>query len=419
MLHEAAARELAQVAGANALSRHEPVRVDGAAIEATLAPADGAALAESLAALGRLGLSAVVRGAGSRLALGNPPRGADLFLSTRRLAGVDVLEPGEGVCHAGAGTPLSELRGRARAQGFEVPLDPPEPEATLGGTLASAAVGPRCTGFGPPRDHVLGLEVALATGERTRCGGRVVKNVTGYDLNKLYTGSLGTLGVIEGVWLRLRPLPEATRVLAAQLPELGPALAAGLEAARCASARACALLSETAGGFRLVAELAGDAPAVERDAERLAAGCGAAPAAQGALAELRARQCSTPEADAVGAAPGTHGLRVRISARASRLAAAAQILLAAGARLLVHPGLGLVYAGFAVREAEGPGVFAAVRAAARAAGGSRVLEAGPAWAKRSGDVFGEPDAAGALARSLKLRFDPRGVLNPGRFQGLL
>jgi FAD/FMN-containing dehydrogenase len=172
-----------------------------------------------------------------------------------------------------------------------------------------------------------------------------------------------------------------------------------------------------------VVELAGDEPAVERDAERLAARCGAAPAAPEALDELCARQRSTPQPDAAragrsGAAP-PQGLRVRLSARASRLAAAAQILLAAGARLLLYPGLGLVYAGFAAAEDEGDAVFAAVRDAARAAGGSRVLEAGPLWAKRRGDVFGEPGDAGALARSLKRRFDPHGVLNPGRFQGFL
>jgi glycolate oxidase FAD binding subunit len=187
-----------------ALELHDPVPLDGVDIAATLSPRDGESLARAVAAVARAGLAAVPRGDGGHLGLGNPPSRADLFLSTLALSGVLAFEPAEGVCRAGAGTRLSELRRSVEAEGWELPLDGPG-SATLGGALAAASVGPRSQGYGPARDAVLGLDVVLGSGERTRCGGRVVKNVTGYDLAKLYTGSFGSLGVIESAWLRLRP----------------------------------------------------------------------------------------------------------------------------------------------------------------------------------------------------------------------
>lgn len=397
---------LTQAAGDDGLEQHPVQEVDGVALEWTLRPAGAAALARSLALLGRHGCAALVRGGGSRLGLGNPPRRADLFLSTERIAGVDEFDPGEGVCHAAAGTPLRELREQVAAGGWELPLDPPGERATLGGALASAALGPRALGFGPARDSVLGLEVVLATGERTRCGGRVVKNVTGYDLNKLYVGSLGTLGVIEAAWLRLRPLARRVRVLAAE-PVQG--CATGLAAARRPSARAAALLVAQPPSGRLVVEFAGDEPAVDRDAEWFAAAHGAREVGESELESVRARQAGTPSG----------GARFRISALASRLDAALAPLRDAGARVLVYPGLGLLYAGFSLApEADAPQrAFDAAARAACAGGGAWLLEEAPASAKRARDVFGGDAELLPLVRALKARFDPADVLNPGRFMG--
>lgn len=398
---------LTQAAGEDGLEQHAVQEVDGVALEWTLRPADGAALARSLAALGRHGAGALVRGGGSRLGLGNPPRRADLFLSTERIVGVDEFDPGEGVCHVAAGTRLRELRERVAGGGWELPFDPPGEGATLGGTLASAALGPRALGFGPPRDSVLGLEVVLATGERTRCGGRVVKNVTGYDLNKLYTGSLGTLGVIEAAWLRLRPLARRVRVLAAE-PAQGCAV--GLAAARRPSARAAALLAADRPGGRLLVEFAGDEPGVDRDAEWFSDAHGAREVDEAELGSARSQQGETPSG----------GARFRISALASRLDAALAALRDAGARVLVYPGLGLLYAGFALAPEEAGAAeraFDAATRAARAGGGAWLLEEAPVSAKRARDVFGGEAELLPLVRALKARFDPADVLNPGRFMG--
>jgi len=403
-------RELGEAAGEGGLEQHAPVSLDGAELRATLRPADGAALSRVVVALGRLGIGAVVRGAGSALEVGNPPRDTELFLSLERMAGIDELDEVDGVCHVAAGTPLASLREKLNDTGWELPFDAPQPAATVGGCLAGARVGPRSLGFGLPRDVLLGLSVTLGSGERTHCGGRVVKNVTGYDLGKLYTGSLGSLGVIEAAWLRLRAKPAQVELLELEVQDLAEVCAVGLAAARCASARAVIALAEAppAGApLRLVVELAGDAPAVSRDADALGTERGARPADPSAL----------NEAALAGLVSAEDTLRFRVSARASRLADAARTLAEAGARLALQPGLGLLHAHFDAAEVAAASAWETVSAAARAGGGAALLEAAPLAAKRERDVFGGDPALLALTRSLKQRFDPHGVLNPGRFMG--
>ena len=401
---------LAETLGPGALEHHDPVSVDGVSVRATLHPRDGRALAQMLAEMGRHGIAGLPRGGGTRLGIGNRPARADVLISTRKLRGVDTFEPAEGVCHAGAGTPLAELRDIVRAQRWELPFDVADAAATLGGALASAAVGPRTQGYGLPRDVVLGLEVVLATGERTRCGGRVVKNVTGYDLGKLYTGCFGTLGVIEGAWLRLRPAPERVALLEAPGAEIAPACEGGLEAARRSSVRACALLCDAGAALRCVVELAGDAASVERDVHWLSDRLRAVPAPADALLRVQRRQCGTQ---------GPHELRFRLGVLPAQLSAATQQLAAEGARILAYPGLNLVYAHFALAEADDlEGAARAFRSAAAVASpGALLCEAAPEAVKRGRDVFSGDPALLPLMRALKQRFDPAAVLNPGRFAG--
>jgi len=400
------ARELGQ--GLESL-RHPSVSIDGIAVSFTLRPRDGEALARTLRALGEHGLAAVPVGGGRHLELGNAPRRVDALLCTSHLGGVD-FEAAEGVCHAGAGIRLGALRARVGEAGWEVPLDAPD-DASVGGAIAAAAIGPRSQGFGAPRDVVLGLEVVLGSGERTRCGGRVVKNVTGYDLPKLYTGACGTLGVIEGAWLRLRPRPARTRVLSLPARPATDALARGIGAARLCSARACALQGRAGDALHGVVELAGADESVERDAQWLTREHGALEADAVLVDRVRAEQHATP-------AP--HGLRFRIPALPTQLPG----VLAAldpGAEVIVYPGLRLCYAAFALASADdAPGAergFASAAGAASAALGTFRCESAPPAAKRGRDVFGPIGGEAALVRALKSRFDPHGVLSPGRFAG--
>lgn len=389
----------------DALRFHDPVAIDGVPVNATIEPRDEDDLAALLVALGDARCAAIPLGAGTQLGFGNPPQRADCFVSLSAFARIDELDASEGVCHAGAGTPLADLRARAREAGWELPLDDAGRGGTLGGALATAALAPRALGFGRPRDVVLGCEVVLADGLRTRCGGRVVKNVTGYDMAKLYVGSLGAIGVITGAWLRLAPKPEAVRVLQSEEQGDAEAIALGGLAARLTTARSCLLCDETR-GLRATVELAGDAASVERDARELEdRGLrGANPALRDAAATRRFAGLS-------GA------VRILVSSLPTGLAACVGELRGAGAELLVLPGLGLVCARGS--GADAGALFDAGARAARVGGGRMLCERAPLGAKRGRDMFAAPAADVALSRALKARFDPTGVLNRGRFAGIV
>ena len=409
-------RVLRAAVGDGALHEHAPVDVDGAALAWTLEPPDAEAMALAVRTLATHALPVVVRGGGSRLGLGNPPVGARLLLSTRALDGIQEFDAAEGVLCAGAGTPLQALRDALDAGTWELPFDPPGARTTLGGVLATAAVGPRHAGFGRPRDLVLGLDAVLGDGLRARCGGRVVKNVTGYDLMKLHVGGLGAFGVLVSAWLRLRPRPACVRVLSVALGTGPERWARALAAARLPSARAAALIDPSlavalepsrppSAGWLLLVELAGDDAVVTRDARWLEAD----EASPGAIGRLRALQ---------GETFGPVGLRFRLAVLPDRLEEVSGRLERAGAALLVFPASGLLYARFSLElDVDAAGVdqaWLAAREAARAGAGFAVLEAAPVWAKSPRDVFGDATGSASLLRALRHRFDPAGILNPHR-----
>jgi glycolate oxidase FAD binding subunit len=404
---------LQQTLGEEVVELHPPRSLEDASLEACLRPRDGDELARSLAALSEQELSVLVQGGGSRMQLGNPCPRARALLSTQGLVGIDEFDSNDGVVLVRAGTPLSLLAETVDQSGWQLPFDPPGPTTTVGGALATSATGPRRQQFGSPRDSVLGLQVVLSSGQRTRCGGRVVKNVTGYDMAKLYTGSFGSLGVIEATWLRLRPRPRVATVARAELR--GPAsesLRLGREVSRRGSARVVALVaggpaaqlgegSELEGSGLLVVEYAGDVPEVERDIAWLQDQCGAREVSEESrlVERLRALQ-------------GAGAIRARLSVLPSRLPALLARLSFAGLGTITYPGLGVVYA-FSESGAT------AILRAARASDAELLFEALPLASRREVDVFGEPGPAFPIARALKQRFDPSGILNPGRFQGRL
>ncbi len=148
-----------------------------------------------------------IRGAGSWRAAGAPIAAARI-LSLASLRGIIAYVPGDLTITAWSGTSLAELANETAAHGQWIGLDPAgDRHGTIGATIATASSGPLARAFGTPRDLVLGIEAVTGYGESVRPGGRVVKNVAGFDLVRLYTGSWGTLGAITSVTLRLRALP--------------------------------------------------------------------------------------------------------------------------------------------------------------------------------------------------------------------
>lgn len=152
-------------------------------------------------------LTVIPAGSGMWLDVGNPVQRGDLTISTARLNNLIEYEPADLVVTAEAGMKLSDLNGKLNAQWL--PLDPPDDgRATLGGIAATGIPGAQAFGYGAPRHHVIGMRVALADGRIVKAGGRVVKNVAGYDMCKLFVGSYGTIGMIVELTFKLRPRPS-------------------------------------------------------------------------------------------------------------------------------------------------------------------------------------------------------------------
>src|SRR5256885_12525823 len=166
---------------------------------------------------GARGLAGLVRGAGTKHDWGHPPRGVDLVVDTGRLTGVVEHAAGDLIVVVRAGTPMAQLQDRLAPAGQQLALDTPLPGATVGGTVAANTSGPRRMLYGTVRDLLIGITIVRADGVGAKAGGKVVKNVAGYDLGKLFTRSYGTLGPITECAFRLHPLPAATAVVTREL----------------------------------------------------------------------------------------------------------------------------------------------------------------------------------------------------------
>lgn len=181
-------------------------------------PSDVPALVETMAIAADAGLSVLVRGHGLRLDWGNPVA-TDLVVSTAGLTRVLDYAPDDMVVTAEAGMTLADLNALLATRFQVLPLEVAQPErTTLGGLVAAAPSSLARTGYGEVKDWLIGLSVASPEGALVHGGGKVVKNVAGYDLCKLYAGSLGTLGAIATVTFRVRPSWEATALVSAEVP---------------------------------------------------------------------------------------------------------------------------------------------------------------------------------------------------------
>ena len=203
----------AGVAGAEALPGYA---IDGQTPRAAVQPADRAAVSSVMEWAAAQDAAVAPRGGGTMSGLGNVPARLDLALDLRKCSRVLDFQPDDLTVTVEAGMTLDVLHA-ALAQGRKyLPLEAPHPaRATIGGILSTNFTGPRRFAYGLPRDWLIGIAVVSPGGGESKAGGRVVKNVTGYDLNKLYTGALGTLGVIVEASFKLTPVPRYSKALIA------------------------------------------------------------------------------------------------------------------------------------------------------------------------------------------------------------
>lgn len=383
-------------------------------------PESEAQIVETLRCAARDGLALVPLGFGSKLGWCRPPERADFALSTRAIAGIVAYEPADGTLTARAGSTMAELATIARAGGNHLtPLVPRPETSTLGGVLAAGQSGLDRTRHGPIRNHVLGMRVALADGTLAKSGGRLVKNVTGYDLHRLYCGSHGTLCVILEATLRLFPLPEREVVVRTE----GLALPAALECARVLSNAAVRLLAlrieadtDAAHGCTLSVVLAGSREVVEWELDAVN---GILPDATHVDGEEAARavalllQC---ELDS-GAWPHLHAT-ARQSELAAQLAAVFTVVHShdLAARVMIDPVVAAIDVHLRPAHVDSEVIAALVREL-RGAGHSVALRRGPTAATEALDPFGDSSPGLEWMRRLKDALDPHGTFARGRFHG--
>ena len=394
--------------------------VDGIVPRTVLLPLSEEEVAFALRAAAEEGSVVVPWGAGSQQDLGNPLERIDAVLSLERLNHVVEYVPADMTITVQAGMRFSDLQALTALQGQTVPLDPARAaHATIGGIVATAAAGPRHMAYGRVRDLVLGVRLALPNGRVIKAGGKVVKNVAGYDLPKLAIGSLGTLGVITEVSLRLRPLPADSRTVLFGFAALDEALAAAetilnselLPAAVTLLAPAAARRLEAPGPVSMAVALEETLENNAYQVKRLTSLTQNATGSQALTGENESAFWDrlTNYGDHFGT---TYCLRVN-----TVLSDLPHQLAEPNLEAIAHVGSATV---LLYGQAGGAGIVGAISArfaAARTASGSAVLESAPLALRRQVDVWGPPRPEWKFTRELKKAFDPAGILNRGRYVG--
>lgn len=422
-----------------------PFAVDGRVPALTIRPGTQDEVASVVSACAAEGAALVPWGGGTAMGTGNPPERVDLVVRLDRLDRVVEFDPDNLCATVEAGLPLARLQKLAAGKKVLLPLDPPEGDrVTLGGLVAANLSGPRRLQHGTIRDWVLGLRVVLPDGERIHCGGRVIKNVTGYDMNKLFIRSFGTLGIVTEVTVKLLPMPAVQATVMGLFPELSAAasvveevLGSFLlpEALDLLDPGALDLLTPrlgTAGGFAVVAGFAGSREIVARQVRDLEAMISVRGGASRRFQEADSTETWDAVTNLFQALPQEPfrvlcTLAVPIGRTAGMMASVRAQAAAKGlwAAVSAHAGSGIVRVAF--RPEDGcsgdgavPGLTEALevlRGEAAAVGGSLVIQEAPRRLKERVDAWGRPGSAFSTMRRIKAEFDPQRLCSPGRFLG--
>ncbi|HWS79519.1 MAG TPA: FAD-binding oxidoreductase [Rubrobacter sp.] len=393
--------------------------VDGVEPDFVVEPGSIEEISDLMKLAAREGLAVAPRGGGTKMHIGDPPRRLDLIVSTARMNEVLEHTPGDQIIRLEAGVKLEDLQEHISGSDQMLAIDPPESGATIGGIVAANSSGPRRYRYGTIRDLIIGITVVLHDGTVAKAGGKVVKNVAGYDLSKLFTGSLGTLGVIANANFRLHPRPGSSRTVAVEVTEPQQAQAA-------AQAIVHSQVEATA------VELQYD-----ENEKQLAVLLESIPGGIDAKAETTSfllkqfgevRTLSDEEVNHLGplAPPEVaDGVVLKIGAPPAELAAVLVAVLGAAERKgLAHPritghaGTGVTLVGFSGENEDGAAGFVEeMREIWVRRGGNVTLQRAPLTLKQRVSTWDNGGDYLGLVRRVKEKFDPRGGMNPGRFLG--
>jgi glycolate oxidase FAD binding subunit len=378
-------------------------------------PGNAEEIAAILSRCSSAGVAVIPRSGGTKLRWGNPPRAANLILSTRRLDRVVEHAHSDLTATVEAGCTVANFQQALGVHGQRLALDVLWPKrATIGGILATNDSGSLRVRFGALRDLIIGATIVLPDGTIAKSGGKVVKNVAGYDLQKLMTGSLGTLGIITQATFRLYPLPNHVRSLSVTFPDANSANQFALKLLDSQLTYTGIQLRTNEQEFHIDVRFEGTAEALDAQLGRL---------------EALTRDSSLLEQsnDVWGAREALFDDRtaavLKISVLPSQLAWSAGLIGSACEAQDIRWsfvaqafGIGVLKLK-AAQEEKLPPVIHSLRTAIESQRGSVVVLQIPALLQSKIDTWGAVPDSIALMRRVKQRFDPAEILNPGRFVG--
>jgi glycolate dehydrogenase FAD-binding subunit len=393
--------------------------VDGIQPAGVIAPGNAQQVAEVLRYVTDAGLAIVPRGGGTKLWLGNRPRKVDFILSTERLNRVIEHAWGDMTVTVEAGCTIDQVQQAVKEHGQRLAVDPLRPDsATIGGLLATAESGTLRIRYGAVRDLVLGVEVALPDGGLIKAGGKVVKNVAGYDLTRLITGSLGTLGVITRAVFRLHPIPVATATYSA-------VLSSSAEATKVVLAildshviyTGLQVRAQSAGRFTIDVRLEGIPESLPDQFVKLSKAAPGCRFADASAEVWTARQQLFTDAGS--------SVICKCSVLPDQIGSLCDAVFRRAPAQEIQATLVTQATGVAELRLDGPepqplvDVVNALRGELDRLQGTFIVELCPLAIKEAVDVWGTPKDALSLMQEIKGKFDPASTLNPGRFVGAI
>lgn len=378
-------------------------------------------------------------GGGTKMGIGTPPKRMGVVLGLKRLNRLVEHEPGDLTATVQAGVPLAAFQSEVGRCGQWLSLDPAFADrATLGGIIAANASGPRRHLYGTARDLLIGVTVVSADGSVVKGGGKVVKNVAGYDLPKLYIGSFGTLGVIVEATFKLRPLPDEERWVLARfvgLKECSLALKellasdlipSAVELLDAEALEVTGLGAGRNGGATLLVGFDGLAEQVAWQCEEARVLFATVGLAEYRILEGAAREEAWRKVTGLSEIVANPVARMKLGVLPAQVADVVEQAGGAAQRhglraaFVAHAGVGIVTAVLAGGGESATGVVDTLkewRDVARAAGGHALLEWAPLAVKEAVAVWDPPGPAFRIMERIKAQLDPAGILNPGRFVG--
>lgn len=417
---EAIARSAASLWGTHGVHLAAPAdAIDGRAPLVVLEPEDSATAASMLRFADTERLTVVPRGAGTKLMWGSAPSSADIVLSTGRLSAAIDHCAGDLTATLPAGASLAQVNEILGRQRQWLPLDPAFADrATIGGIVATNDSGPRRQKYGTARDLIIGMEMALVDGRIAKAGGRVVKNVAGYDLARLLCGSFGTLALITSATFKLAPVPAASRTVVATV---GDARRLGeLALAIAAAPLTPAAVELDSPPTRVMIRFETTPAAADQQA---AAACEVCKRHQAPTLVLQEESEADTWRSYEAQLWRTEGTLLKIAVLPSHVGDLVELVERATAsrsidyRLGGRAALGVLFLKLRRGIERHMEIVGELRRTAAARGGSAVILSTPVSTAQRIDTWGHVGDGLRMMRAVKARFDPHGTLNPGRGPG--